>query len=341
MGAVIDIAAFVRRWTSENIDVVVARFVGLQGFGGRRADEAIAIASSGARAGSLLGGAAEDVIAEAALRVVPGLSLLVNVSVADDRAVGCGLACGGRAEILLQSASDIPASAWESMVAGDPVVIATLAEGPSLGRTIAVHPDGTLSGDLGDPSVTLEAVTAARLLLTRPKDLTRTVATEAGPVVVALLRPATRVLCLGEAVLADALVAQGDLLGWTTSVISDQIGQDELAAAAALLGPGDALVVLSHDLVASCAALDVALRGRCGYLGALGSRHTQEARADTLRVTHGHGEASVARIHGPVGLDLGSRTPAETALAIVAEIVASLAGRSAVSLRDGAGPLNG
>lgn len=337
----IDIAASVRRWNSENVHVVVARFVGLQGFGGRRADESLAIASTGERAGSLLGGAAEDVIAEAAARVAPGQALLLNVSVADDRAVGCGLACGGRAELLMQSASDIPSSAWESMAAGDAVVVATIAEGPSLGRTLALHPDGTLVGDLGDPSVTLEAVEAARSMLARPKDLTRTVTTEAGPVVVSLMRPATRVLCVGEAVLADALVAQGVLLGWTTSVVSDRIARDELVAAAAHLGPGDALVVLSHDLVASCAALDAALRGRCGYLGALGSRHTQDARADTLRTAHGHNAASVARIHGPVGLDLGSRTPAETALAIVAEIVAALAGRSAVSLRASTGPLNG
>jgi xanthine dehydrogenase accessory factor len=338
---VIDIAPAVRRWHTEGVGVVVARFVGLHGFGGRRADEALAIAATGERVGSLLGGAAETAIAEATATVTAGSATLIDVSVADDRAVGCGLACGGRAEILVQSSVDIPDSAWASMANGEPVVIATLAEGPRRGRSLAVHPDGTLDGDLGDPSITVEAVTAAHAMLTRPKDLTKTVMTDAGPVVVSLMRPATKVLCVGEAALADALAAQSTVLGWSTTVVSDRLDHDALVAAAAALGPGDALVVLSHDLVASCGALDAALRGRCGYLGALGSRHTQQARAATLRDAHGHDDATIARIHGPVGLDLGSRTPAETALAIAAEIVASLAGRSATSLRTSTGPLNG
>jgi xanthine dehydrogenase accessory factor len=338
---VIAIASSVRNWQANGVSVVVARFVGLHGFGGRRADEALAIAATGERAGSLLGGAAETAIAEAAADVTPGNAVLLTVNVADNDAVGCGLACGGRAEILVQDSTDVPVTAWASMANGEPVVIATIADGPSRGRSLAVHPDGTLVGDLGDPSITVEAVNAAHAMLTRPKDFSKTVMTEAGPVVVSLMRPGTKVLCVGEAALADALAAQGDLLGWSTTIVSDQIAHQELIDAAASLGPGDALVVLSHDLAASCGALDAALKGRCGYLGALGSRHTQQARATTLKETHGHSDESVARIHGPVGLDLGSRTPAETALAIAAEIVAALAGRSAASLKGSTGPLNG
>ena len=87
--------------------------------------------------------------------------------------------------------------------------------------------------------------------------------------------------------------------------------------------------------------LAAALTGRCGYAGALGSRHTQGARADHLGTSLGLADDVVAQVHGPVGLDLGSRTPPETALAIFAEIIAHRSGRAATSLRGSAGPING
>ncbi len=334
----IEIAAHALRWNAADTAGTVARFVDLQGFGGRRSNEALAFATDGTRVGSLLGGAADDAIAAAAKT---GRVSVVTVSVADNDAVGCGLACGGRAEILVQPMSDIAALGWTAMARREPVVVATLLTGEHCGRSIAITADGTLDGSLGDPAVTLEAVQAAQSMFTRPKDLSRTVMTDAGPVFVSLIRPATHVLVIGEATLADAMVAQGALLGWSTTILSDSTPIAELVDAATTLGAGDALVALSHDLAASCATMAAALLGRCGYVGGLGSRHTQSARASRLADVHSLTEQVVSRIHGPVGLDLGSRTPEETALAIAAEIVATLAGRTAASLRSGTGPING
>ena len=336
-----DIATEVLRWNAAAMPSAVARLVGLQGFGGRRSDDALALAANGERAGSLLGGSADDAIATAATAAVAGHASVISVVVADNDAVGCGLACGGRADVLVQASSAIPSLAWTAMAERCPVVIATLLEGDAIGRSIAVTPDGTLDGSLGDPAVTLEAVQASQAMLARPKDLTRTVVTDAGALFVSLLRPATHLLVIGAAILADAIDAQGALLGWSTVVVSDTLPAAELVAAAEKLGPGDGLVVLSHDLPASCATLAAALTGGCGYVGALGSRHTQTARAARLAEVHGLGEQVISRIHGPVGLDLGSRTPEETALAIAAEVVATLAGRNASSLRSSGGPING
>ena len=117
---------------------------------------------------------------------------------------------------------------------------------------------------------------------------------------------------VGDGQLAEALAANAALLGW--SCVNAEPLPDELSAA-------DNVVVLSHDLAVSGRALRTALASDAGYVGALGSRHTQAARADWLR-TEGVPDEAIAAIHGPVGLDIGARTPAEIALAILAEIVA-------------------
>ncbi len=315
---------------------MVARVVSLRGFGGRRSDEAVLVVD-GVITGALLGGAADAQVLTAASKAT---AVLLDVAIADDAAVGCGLACGGQATVLLQPISQVPLLAWRTLAASEPVVVAALVGADDLGRSIAVTLDGSLDGSLGEPSVTLEAVQACRSLLDRAKDLSATVMTEAGPLLVTLFRPPARILVVGAAILADAIAAQGGLLGWSTSIVGEALGAEAIAARSGALGSGDALVVLSHDLPVSCAAIAAALGGRCGYVGALGSRHTQTARADVLR-SAGVPDAALARIHGPVGLDLGSRTPEETALAIAAEIVATLAGRNAASLQGSTGPING
>lgn len=329
----------------------IARVVALRGFGGRRSDEAVLVID-GVVTGSLLGGSADAQILGAAAAVgaaghtagahgaASGGATVLDVAIADDAAVGCGLACGGRATVMVQPISQIPLLAWRTLVAREPVVVATLVGGEDVGRSIAVTLDGTLDGSLGDPSVTVEAVHACRSLLDRAKDLSATVMTEAGPLLVTLLRPPALLLVVGEAALANAIAAQGALLGWSTAIVAEAVGAEAIAAQSGSLGSGDALVVLSHDLPVSCAAIAAALGGRCGYVGALGSRHTQTARADVLR-TSGVPDEALGRVHGPVGLDLGSRTPEETALAIAAEIVATLSGRTAASLRGHTGPING
>ena len=316
----------------------VARVVSLRGFGGRRNDEAVLVVD-GAIVGSLLGGAADAQILAAA-GGGGATARLIDVAIADDAAVGCGLACGGHATVLVQPIAQVPLLVWRSLGTSEPVVVATLVEGVDLGRSIALTLDGTLDGSFGEPSLTLEAVHACRSLLDRAKDLSATVMTDGGPLLVTLFRPPVRVLVVGEAVLAHAIATQGALLGWSTTIVGEALGAEGIADRSGALGSGDALVVLSHDLPVSCAALAAALAGRCGYVGALGSRHTQTARTDVLR-SAGVADETIARVHGPVGLDLGSRTPEETALAIAAEIVAALSGRNAASLRGTSGPING
>jgi xanthine dehydrogenase accessory factor len=144
------------------------------------------------------------------------------------------------------------------------------------------------------------------------------------------------VLCVGGGEVVDALVDLGRALGWLVEPRAD--GADAVEAAASL-GPADALVVTTHDPRWGPEALAAGLTGRAFYVGALGSRRTQARRATAL-AERGLEEAVIAAVHGPIGLDLGSRSPAETALAICAEVLAVRSGRELPGLRDRAGAIN-
>jgi hypothetical protein len=112
------------------------------------------------------------------------------------------------------------------------------------------------------------------------------------------------------------------LVGWA----------DELAESVAL-GPDDAVAVLTHDPALDDPAIADALRRGCRYVGAIGSRRTQAVRRERLRAA-GVTDDDLARLRGPIGLDLGGRDPAETALAIMAEVVAARYGASGMPMRD-------
>jgi xanthine dehydrogenase accessory factor len=105
------------------------------------------------------------------------------------------------------------------------------------------------------------------------------------------------------------------------------------------LGPRDAICVLTHDHKFDVPAITSALTTRAGYIGAMGSRRTHAERTERLREA-GVDDAGLARVMGPIGIDIGARTPEETAVSICAEIIASRTGRDAPSLRHSEGPLH-
>lgn len=332
-----DVADDVSAWVSAGKPVVLARVMSLEGFGGRRTGEAWAYTPGLPAVGQVAMGAGDRAVVEAANRMLADNSigaLSISVPVGDEEAVAAGLACGGVASVLVQRASLVPTSVWDAIAARVPVVVATALNS---GAVMAVMSDGTTAGSLGSSELDLACTTSAQAMLTKGRVQSETVAEMA---FVEIAGPQPHLVVLGEAELAQSMVAQGRLLGWEVSVMAEARTAEAVAAVDAM-GPLDAAVVLSHDIDASCAVLAAALTGRCGYAGALGSRHTQGARADHLGTSLGLADDVVAQVHGPVGLDLGSRTPPETALAIFAEIIAHRSGRAATSLRGSAGPING
>ena len=143
--------------------------------------------------------------------------------------------------------------------------------------------------------------------------------------------PVTRLVVVGAAALADDLVGLADWLGWSAVRHDDP---DDARAELLSLGPRDAIVVLDHGLTATAPLLAEALAAPVGYVGALGSRRTQQRRADHLRA-QGVGHDALDRLHGPTGLDLGPTTAREIALSILAEITAVRSGRGGRPLKEG------
>ena len=144
--------------------------------------------------------------------------------------------------------------------------------------------------------------------------------TVADDAVTTVLWPIPTLVIIGAGAIAEALDAAAGLLGWQTQTITDVSAATGVIATLAAL---DKVVVVSHDDELAGPALAAALSGEVGYIGAVGSRRTQRARADWLAYRD---ITDLSRIHGPAGLDIGASTPAEIAVSILAEALAVSSG---------------
>lgn len=335
-----EIAARVREGLAGGSRVEVGRVVDFEGFGGRRAGEALAVFNDGPASGSLLGGVADTAIAQRITAASP--SSLFELSVGDIEAVAAGLACGGVATVLASDAASIPPELWAALENGLPVALVTLVDGEAASKALVLV-DSPVSrmlerhGSLGDADSDEEAAQAARQALRLGRDSSQIQLAGETRIVLETYFPSTTLVVVGAGQLADALATQARLLGWSPFI--ENVWNDGTAQRVQSLGRPDAVVVLSHDPQLDVPALAAALAVGC-YVGALGSRHTQSRRREQLR-DYGLVDAVIDRIYGPVGLDLGARTPEETAVAVSSEILAHRSGRSAGSLRLSSGPING
>jgi len=339
-GRMRDLAPTVRLAIAGRRGVRIARVVRFEGFGGRRAGEALALFDDGSSAGALLGGSADKTLRATETDVL----CLVEVRVGDAEAVAAGLACGGVATVLVSDASTVPRAAWSALEAGWPVALVTTVDDAGRRTPAAVaFVDSPASrtlerhGSLPDRDTDDAAEVAARRSLRSGRDAVEIQRHGDVLLVVETYFPSTTLVVVGSGDLAEALAAQARLLGWSVAV--DDAWLAETADVVRSFGWSDAVVVLSHDPEVDTPALAAALDAGC-YVGALGSRHTQAARRERLRAI-GVDAASIERVHGPLGLDLGARTPEETAVAAAAEILAHRSGRAPTSLRSTLGPING
>ncbi|MGW2422894.1 XdhC family protein [Streptomyces sp. NPDC001709] len=325
-----ELAETARQWAAQGRTGVLARPLTEQGFGPRHPDDAVLIDQEGHCHGTLYCGAFDAYLAaEAAAMPVGHTACVREVSVHDDEVKRAGLTCGGRAKVLLQSLDTVPVRWWDLLAEGADAALITRLDEAQTRVTSSVAPPAPEGAD--GPA---EAVERARELLTRRRAGRETRATDDGLVLVETFPAVPRLVIVGGGELADLLAAQARLLDWHATVESSAEGAVRLLAerpAAACL------IVLSHEPDVDVPVLSAALTTGIPYVGALGSRHTQARRATDLTKA-GLDEELLGRIHGPIGLDLGARTPAETALAICAEVLASLDRREARVVREGAGP---
>jgi xanthine dehydrogenase accessory factor len=300
--------------------VDVAWVVESQGFSARDRTDALAITPGGGRVGTLLSGSVDGQLADLASRGSGrGRGRIVAVMVSDVDALVAGLSCGGQARCLLVPAGNLPSDLWELLLAREPVGLVTRLDGDEVVDTSLFTAD-TVAGAGED---------VARLFDRGASDVE-----VAENRVVTVLWPVPKLVVVGAGAIAEALARAAALLGWQTQTINDVDTATGVTAGLAVL---DKLVVISHDHEFAGRALAAALSSDVGYIGALGSRRTQQSRADWLAY---RGITDLERIHGPAGLDIGANTPAEIAVSILAEAMAVKSGASAAFLRGRTGSIH-
>jgi xanthine dehydrogenase accessory factor len=328
---VFDLAPQVLRWQREQRPAWLARVVLVTGMGSSDPAEAVAFTAGQPPAGAVLSGAAGSALGDAVAQAGAdgGGPRLLDLHVEDAEAVAVGLTCGGQASVLLQPAADLPETVWLLLAARTPICLVTDLDGPHVGRTTWL----TTGGGTEDPASRSREVVA---MFGRGTPESAVVVVDDRRLLVTALWPTPRLVIVGEGLIADALDAACSLMGWQPSIVNDTAAA---ADAMAGLGPGDGVVVLSHDRNVDAPVLAAALASAAGYLAALGSRRTQAARAGWLG-DHGVPADEIGRVRGPAGLDIGARTPTEIAVAIVAEMIAVRSGATGSPLAGRDGPIH-
>ena len=350
----------VESWQAEGVPFGRAVVVRTFGSAPRPAGAVMLAAADGRLAGSVSGGCVEGAAFEQieAARAADR-ARVIRYGISDEQAWDVGLACGGTIDVLVEPRvrPELIAAARD---AGVCVAIPLPADAPSaefgpapIGpgepapSVVLIGADGALTGSLGSAPADGLLRTAALTALDRGESSTvliegRQVFLEAYPV-----KP--RLVVVGAVEVARFLVRFARELGYETIVVDgratfatparfpdvDQliVGWPDEVADAIGLGPRDAVAVLTHDVKFDEPAIVEALHRGCRYVGAVGSRKTQGDRRERLREA-GLTDAELDRLRGPVGLDLGGRAPAETALSIMAEIVAERRGGTGRPMRE-------
>jgi xanthine dehydrogenase accessory factor len=304
--------------------------------------------ADGQLAGSVSGGCVEGATAaEVAEAITRGTPKLVTFGVSDERAWEVGLSCGGTIRVFVEPT--VRREILEAARGPGGVVVATVIEGEGTGSALVLRDDGSDSGSLPGGIDRATVTDAARRALAAEVSSTLEVPAPGGTVKIFLevfpRRPT--LVIFGGVHIAAALVPLAKALGYRTVVADGReaflarerfpdadelvLGWPEEAFARIGIDSATYVCLLSHDPKFDEPATQIALRSRAAYVGAIGSRKTQAARRARLRAA-GFSEAELARVRGPIGLDLGGRQPVETALAIMAEITAVRYGGSGKAL---------
>ncbi|GAA1040317.1 XshC-Cox1 family protein [Streptomyces sp. TR1341] len=352
-----DIAQGLSSWSASGKRFAVATVVRTWKSAPRQAGSSLAVAEDGEVIGSVSGGCVEGAVYELASEVLEsGEPALVTYGVSDDDALAVGLTCGGIIEILVRPAGadrfpGLP-GVLEAMDAGRPVaVVSPLPDeggGAEPDPTAApagqmiVTPSGA-QGTLGDPRLDAAVVERAQGLLAQGSTGVVRVG-RAGEerrddvaVFVESFAPPPRMLVFGAIDFASAVARIGKFLGYHVTVCDARPvfatrrrfpDADELVVdwphrylESTEVDENTVICVLTHDPKFDVPLLQRALRTPARYIGAMGSRRTHEDRLRRLR-EEGMTEAELSRLSAPIGLDLGARTPEETAVAIMAEVIA-------------------
>jgi xanthine dehydrogenase accessory factor len=362
----------IERWRHAGLHVAVARVIDVEGSGPRLPGAAMAVNSNGEVTGSVSGGCVEGAVVGEALAILNGdaAARIVSFGYSDDEAFAVGLTCGGTIRLFIEPLTWID-QLVDRIRWAEPVALATIVDGPNTGAKAVVMPGGSVdvAGDLGHPELNrivhrdaLAELEAGRSGIrhygphgqTTPEDLD----SPAVRVFVESWSPPPQMWIFGAVDFTAALARVAKVLGYRVTVcdarevfatsrrfpMADEVvvswpGQifDQRGAT---LGPRDAVCILTHDAKFDIPAVAGALTTDVGYIGVMGSRSTHAKRLQRLAEAGIDRADQLDRLMSPIGLDLGARTPEETAISICAEIIAARTKRQVPSLRHASGPIH-
>ncbi|MEU6413460.1 XdhC/CoxI family protein [Microbispora sp. NPDC046933] len=361
-----DVLDQVLRWWEQGRRFGLATVVGTFRSAPRPPGAAMAVLD-GEAAGSVSGGCVEGAVYDLAAQVVAtGTPVLQRYGVSDDDAFAVGLTCGGIIDVFVEPVSrqDYPqlGEVAADVAARRPVAVATIVAGPGrVGARRVVWPDRA-AGSLGSARLDDAVDDDARGMLAQGLTGVRRYGPEGERrlddlrVFVQSFAPPPRMLVFGAIDFAAAVARIGRFLGYHVVVCdarpvfatakrfpeADEVvvawPHDYLAAAE--VDERTAVCVLTHDPKFDVPLLEVALRTPAAYVGAMGSRRTHADRLARLREA-GLTEGELARLRSPIGLDLGARTPEETAVSIAAELIQLRWGGSGRPLTETSGRIHG
>jgi xanthine dehydrogenase accessory factor len=354
-------------WLEQGRRVVVASLIETLGSAPLDPGAEMLVDDTGRIEGSVTGGCVEGALVELAGHVLAGAPpQVVQYGISDNEAADVGLMCGGTVRLfvheLAPQAHAPLAAVRDALAVGKPIALATLLDGPGAGATLAVSEDATV-GDLAGIEL-LEASVARDALgyldqgistVRRYSAQGEVMGSELRVYIQGFASPPEMVI-FGAIDFSAAVGSLARDLGYRvticdarapftqsarfTDVADVVVDWPDRYMADRELGARDVVLVFTHDPKFDEPALLAALRSGAGYIGALGSRRTHRERIARLRDA-GVAEADLARISAPCGLDIGARTPAETAVSIFAEIIAlrtSRPGRRLADTRDSIHP---
>lgn len=347
-------------WQRAGEEIALATLVAVRGSAPRRPGARLAVTRSGKIAGSISGGCVENDLIEKAMEVLRDAKpRLETYGISDEQGFEIGLSCGGSIDVLLEPAAwDEPLNAaCLALRSRRPVALGVVCDPPELrGRRIAVFPRDRSVGSIDrelDGAIESEA---HRLL---PAGGTKLLALpwQGGDarVFVEAFAPPSRLFIVGATHAAVALCRMAKLVGFHVTVVDPRsiyASRERLPEADEIrrAWPDEALdekemdeysylVSLTHDPKFDQPTLLKALRSAARYIGAIGSRSTHERRKQQLR-EQGFADADLSRIHSPIGLDIGSRTPEEIAVSILAEMLSVRYDRTAAPLKERKGAIH-
>lgn len=361
----------VERWRAYGQRVAVATVVGVERSAPRDPGAVLAVSEGGQVAGSVSGGCVESAVYEEAQdAIASGRARVASYGISDADAISVGLTCGGTIHVFVEpldgwAASEKDgASLFERLSAAirsdAPVALATRLGDARIGAKLLISAEA-VDGDLGSPGLNEAVAQEARALLALGETETRTFGPDGEPmgvearVFIQSFAPKPTMYIFGAIDFSRAMARLGKYLGYRVTVVdarpvfatktripdADEVvveWPDEFLSRAPV-DTTTALIVLTHDVKFDIPLLQAALHTNAGYIGAMGSRRTHANRMALLREA-GVAEHDLDRISAPVGLNIGARTPEETAVSIAAEIIALRSGRSGGRLTDGSEPIH-